>query len=277
MSAEHREQRPSEIREVMSDAVRTVSEQSSKLMHRAVQALDDDGQVDVPSLIAAFDLNANLSQAVKQFLESRGQVVFQDGQSVQPPSDKNLDQSITALSEIHDNEGKDEPNLPQGPKTFGELLRAKIERELLPTDKATFWKSEIFEAAKNRNSVKKAAKEEGFSVQKRRFTKEEAVQILYRVFITPSGKFKKKQKSLSLQEINSSFFPSHRDLLDQLSYEINYDWSQNPTVDYQTAMDLRGLAQLEKVVTGEKVAKKGNPEPHFVKKPESLQIQSLKL
>ena len=83
MSAEHGERKP-ELKGIMSGAVRTVSEQSFVLMQRVVQVLEDGGQVDVASLIAAFDLNANLSLALKEFLERRGEVVFQEGQPVQP-------------------------------------------------------------------------------------------------------------------------------------------------------------------------------------------------
>lgn len=254
MSAEQGDRKP-ELREIMSGAVRTVSEQSSELMNRTVQALDDGGQVDVSSLIAAFDLNANLSLAVRQFLENRGQIIFPGEQAIKSPA-------------IDNNENRDlgESVSPEGPKTFGELLRAKIDYELLPADKDSFFKSKIYEIAKDTSGVKKAALAEGIPATKRKITREETINILYRFFTTPPGTFKKKRELYSLQEIKVSFFPKNLDLPKQLSGEIGYDWTQNPTVDHQTAMELRGLLVLQKVLTGEKVKQKGHPGVQFTKR-----------
>lgn len=263
MSAEQGDRKP-ELREIMSGAVRTVSEQSSELMQTVVQVLKDGEQVDVASLTAAFDLNANLNRTLKEFLENQGRVVFPEGQSVQP----------AAIDDRKDEE-RNKPSLPEGPKTFGELLKAKIDNELLPANNGSFTKSEIFEAAKNKKAVKKAASAEGFASRKVRFTRQEAINILYRVFITPAGAFKKKREFFSLQEIRTSFFPTNRDLLNQLSGEVNYDWLQNPTIDYQTAMELRGLGHLEKILTGEKVTRKGRTGAQFTKRPDSLSNQHI--
>lgn len=253
MNMEQRERRPQdELRGVMSGAVRQVTEQSSELMQSALQALKDGQQVDVASLIAAFDLNANLSQALKQFLESRGQVVFPEGQSIRPPA---IDGEVD----------KDEPSLPEGLKTFGDLLRAKIDGKLLPKDNDSFAKSEIFEVAKDTSGVRRAALAEGISAHQRKLTREQVIKVLYRFFTTPPGHFRKKQESYSLQEFKKSFVRAGS-LINELSQEINYDWTQNPTIDYQTAMELRGLVNLEKVITGEKVAKKGNPGAQLEKR-----------
>lgn len=260
MSAEQIERRPIGLRGVMPGVVRTISEQSSELMQRVVQALKDGEQIDVTSLTAAFDLNANLSRTLKEFLENQGKVVFPEGQPIKPSAidgegDKIVDSLITELSSLH-----------EGPRTFGELLREKIDSQLLPPDKDSFKKSELFEAAKNKGAVRKAAAAEGFKAQKNIFTREETMQILYRFFITPAGNFKNIKESYSLQEIRKSF-PMTEASINALSQEINYDCAQNPTIDYQTAMELRGLVNLEKILTGEKAARKGRPGAQFGRKP----------
>lgn len=261
MSVEQRDRRP-ELREIMSGAVRQVTGQSSELLQRAVQALEDGKQVDVPSLIAVFDLTANLSQALKEFIERRGQVVFPEGQSTQPPT-----------IDVRGNEGKNELSLPEGPKTFGELLKAKIDNKLLPADNGSFAKSEIFEAAKDTSGVRRAALAEGIPAMKSKLTRDQAIKVLYRFFTTPRGNFRKKQESYSLQEFKKSFVQTGS-LISELSQEINYDWTQNPTVDYQTAMDLRGLVNLKRVLTGKKVTRKGRPDAQFVRKPALPRAQS---
>lgn len=252
MSAEHSERRPNGIRVTITESLIKLSEQSSMVQETMTQALKN-GSVDLPAVIAALELSGKLSATMQSFLENQGGIIFQEGQSIQPTA-------------IDGKEDKDESSLPEGPKTFGGLLRAKIDNELLPANNGSFTKSEIFEAAKNKKAVRKAASAEGFDPRKTRFTRQEAINILYRVFTTPSGAFKKKQESFSVQEIRVSFFPTNSGLLSQLIDKIGYDWTQNPTIDYQTAMELRGLAQLEKVLTGEKVARKGRPGAQFERK-----------
>ena len=255
MSVEKGDRRP-ELTEVMSGAVITVSEQSSELMQKVVQALQNSGQPDIASLTAAFDLNASLSQTLKEFLENQGQVVFPEKQSIQP----------TAINNDVDEGNRDEPSAAEDPKTFGELLRAKIDNDLLPEDRDSFAKSEIFEVAKNKGAVRKAAIVEGFKAQKTKFTKEETIQILYRAFTTPPGQLKKRREFYNLKEIKNSFERTGN-MINRFSGEINYDWTQNPTINYQTAMELRGLVRLEQVITGEKVARKGRPGAQFGRRP----------
>ena len=260
MSPEHIERNPNQIKATIKESLGKLSEQSFSVQEAITQALRD-GSVDLQALIAALELSGQLNLTMESFLKNQGEVVFAEGQFTQP----------TAV--VDSEEDKTEPSLAECPKTFGELLRAKIDSELLPTGRDVFPKSEIFEAARNRELTRKAAVAEGFKPHKHNFTREETIQIIYRVFTTPSGAFKKRQEFFSLQDIKASFFPTHRDLLNQLNSAINYDWSQNPTVDYQTAMEIRGLVQLQRIVTGEKVARKGREGEQFTKKPHSSSTQ----
>ncbi len=259
-TAEHREQKPDGIRTTIAESLSRISEQSTKVQETITQALKN-GSVDLPAVIAALELNGQFSATMQSFLEHQGQVVFSKEQSVQPTVTDNSEKS------------RYEPSLPEGPKTFGELLRAKIDNELLPADKDSFTKSDIFEAARDTSGIRRASLAEGISAYKSKLTREQVIKIIYRFFTTPQAHFKKRQDSYSLQEFKKSFVKAGN-LISELSQEINYDWSQNPTVDYQTAMELRGLVNLEKVLTGEKVAKKGRPGAQFARRLDYASTQS---
>lgn len=252
MSKEQPGVKPDEINVTIKESLSRLSEQSTTVQGTVTQALKN-GSVDLPSVIAALELSGKLSATMQSFLENQGQVVFSDRESLRPPTDEN------------DGEDKHEPILPEGPKTFGELLRFRIDDQLLPVGKDSFLKSDLFEIAKNKNAVKKAAVAEKFSVKKRLFTREEAIQILYCFFITPSSNFKNIQQSYSLQEFKKSHLQAGS-VISELSQEINHDWLQNPTIDFQTAMELKGLINLKRVLSGEKVARMGHSGAQFGRK-----------
>lgn len=187
MSAEHRDRNPSQIKTTITESLGRVSEQSSRVQEAITQALKN-GPIDLQALIAALELSGQLNLTMESFLKNQGEVVFPEGQSVQSPV-------------VDGEEDKSKPIATEGPKTFGELLRAKIDSELLPVDKGSFAKSEIFQVARDTSGVRRAALAEGISANKSKLTREQVTNILYRFFTTPQARFKKKAGGLQFAGI----------------------------------------------------------------------------
>lgn len=249
MTAEHKEQKPGEIHTAIRESLKKLSEQSLAVNETVTQALSN-GSVDVPGVIAALELTSQISTTMQSFLEHQGQVIFSADQHLQP-----------STTDAED-ENNPDPIEPEGPQTFGELLRSRIENDLLPKDKDFFRKSEIYKIAMNASGVRKAALAEDIPPKKSKLTREQVIIILYRLFTTPAGSFKNRQESYSLQEFKKSF-PQTGDLVNRFSQEINYDWQKNPKIDYETAMEIRGLIELDKVLTGKKIARTGSSGAQF--------------
>ncbi len=246
MTPENGEHGANSLWGAIADSIIEVTERSSIILESIKQALRDDGSIDVDAITAAFDLNEQMSHALREFLERRGPVVFADGVSAQPAE-------VLEKGQVRGEED------PVGLRTFGELLTSKIDQQLLEEGKDVFTKKEIFDAAKNREAVRKAAKEEGFSAHKLNFSREDAIKILHRVFITPSAAFRRGSELLSRKEVIASFTVGKSNLIDELSSEIGFDWQQNQSVGLQTAMEIRGLVQLHRILTGEKTFRVGSP------------------
>lgn len=123
------------------------------------------------------------------------------------------------------------------------MLKVRIGSRLAP-DKAEITKAEIIKVAKKRSAVTKAIAAEGLPSRQANFARDEAISVITRVLTTPRKDFQ-HGSTYDKSRLRVSFKIDPKKL-DELSDAAGFDWSQNSTVDSNTALAIRGLAQLDK-------------------------------
>jgi len=136
---------------------------------------------------------------------------------------------------------------PEKPKTFAELLKLVAEK-VLPSDQDVFPKTALQKLLGDRRKTSKAIAGEGLPKNQQDFNRKEAIGIVLRFLTTPNVRLLERE-SYTHAQIRCAFFQAISiGQLEKWSAEIGHDWTQNPTIDRQTAMQIRGLVQLDKVL-----------------------------
>jgi len=209
-------------------AVRDLLKQTCRIAEAGLRDIDDgQRQVDPDELTDAFLSIEQIGHAGFEILKDRGSLIF--------PGDRVTPETARQEAGVVTKEEK--------PKTFAELLRIRID-EALPEGKDDFRRDELREFLQNNRGTSRAIVAAGFSKSRYRFSRDQATQIIWRYLTTSRRRFVVRE-SYDRNQVRTTFFLGNVKLLNELSAIVGHDWSRQQTVDYQTAMQLRGLALLE--------------------------------
>lgn len=225
------------LKDAISEVVVSVIEQNNRLGLIVVNTISNGKITDPNELIAALLLMEKLSVTSRELIEAKGETIFSNNGA------KPIDSVFEKPQEIPNEENK-EPTEKDGPKSFSELLDVRID-EFLP-DSDFIKKSQIKAILKNNSTVKRISQDLGFPPKKGKFTREEATLITREFLRKPSG-IMRKQDKYTYQEIKSSLFIGRGAKLNEFSDEIGFHWIENPTIDFATMKDIRGLVALDKL------------------------------
>lgn len=217
-----KENAPGKLREAMVGALRGLAEKNAQLAGLVRDELSDNGLPSLPEVIAALGMISELASAGKTILAESG-VIF-DGKSL-PESEMKLEERISP------------------PKTFGELLRLRID-ESLPAEVEQFKKKDLLGFSGSVSRTRGAIKDLGLSGQKL-FSREQVIEVVEKT-LTSSGKVEVGQKDYNYSRLGNAFRVS-REQLDEWSRIVGHNWRLQTRVDKETALAIRGLAVLDKL------------------------------
>ncbi|MEK7559539.1 MAG: hypothetical protein AAB521_04500 [Patescibacteria group bacterium] len=220
-------------------------DKASKISNLTREVLSEGNvsQGDMPTIIGSLAAAENLNKAVRETLQLRGVVFSVDG----------ITSTTTSLLEDEEIGIQDEPTVEgrreeddDRPKTFGELLERRVDDDLLPPGQDQFKASQLKSIVGNESGMRKAASQEGMK-RMRSYSREEAVRIIKRLLRNPLGNLKKREY-WTKQNITSSFPNVPVAKFEETIGQVEYDWKKRPTVDHETAMEIRGLIVLMRLL-----------------------------
>lgn len=209
-------------------------------------ALREDKLAVTPEVQAALGVIRELSLLSLTMVASHAEVIFPDEEVKVAKSRKSATRARLKPStkkEGRAKKGREISERKTGSETFAGLLIERITAQF-PSRKRTVTKKEILTITKKASAVKKAIAAEKFPPRQAKFTRDEASRIIIRVLTTPRSNFKPEKSYNRARLMNRFGFNPKK--LDELSNLAGFDWGKNPTVDTATALQIRGLAQLEK-------------------------------
>ncbi|MBI2031072.1 MAG: hypothetical protein HYT08_00480 [Candidatus Levybacteria bacterium] len=231
------EQRVSSLGISTAQNIKLLLEQSKNLIGEISETIDANPSDQIPEITAALQFTEDTSRLARTMIEAHGGVIFsRDEINHQPISDPS-------------------PTTPRGegtkpvsdrPKTFAELLKLRIDTKLLPFGHASFTLQELEDISGSKQGVKKAKKKSGFKKEKRFFSREETIELLQALFSTPVQKGPRKEQYSKLNVIQNI---TRAPKLNELSAEIEFYWKKDTQIDHDTAMQIRGLVQLDKLLS----------------------------
>ena len=243
MSVERQETRNLGIRAEITQSLKELLQRNSNLAEMVSDAVREDKLAVTPEVQAALGVIRELSLLSLTMVAAHAEVIFPEevgaAKSVrQKPSTAFVAGEVKARGK-----SQEVSERKTSSKTFGDLLIERITAQF-PSGKRTVTKKEIAAIAKKTSAVKKAIAAEKLPARQAEFTRNEASRIIMRVLTTPRKDFKAEKAYNRTQVINR--FGISPKQLDELSSLAGFDWEQNPTVDAATALQIRGLAQLDK-------------------------------
>ncbi|MDP3998274.1 MAG: hypothetical protein Q8P89_01500 [bacterium] len=195
-----------------------------------------------PEVVAALAWIRGLAEAGEKFIGQYGGVIY-DGDGAKS-GETVIGAAAVALTETKAKAEGTEPERVGRPTTFGELLQLRI-NQALPRKKQFIW--EDLSKYAIRGGIK-SVKEQGL-LNKKKFSRQEAAVIVWRLLTSPTATLATRESYAKKQAINS--FRLHKDQLDKWCNEIGYVWGKNDEVDFETAMQVRGLGYLEDVLASQ--------------------------
>lgn len=221
---------------------------------KAVQDAVEIGDFDVAEISAALQLSEGISRTVREVIGGVEEHVIFSRDHIS--TDQPLPQEIQPEVHLGQQQVGPTPLIQQGivlegvqeilgqqekPKTFGELLVQKLDRAL--PEKQEFTRQELCSFTENIRGTKGIFESHGGS----EFNREESIKILQEVLSSPGGNLKQKRR-YSRQAIFLSFPRMQPSIfLDEWSSTIEHDWSETPEVNFEEAMQIRGLLMMGKL------------------------------
>lgn len=244
------EQKP-KLHEVVVESTNTLLETNVRLSIGVVAALSSEGGGDRDEVFAALDLMERIANVSRNLLETRGDAIF--GKNGVHQNDSNGESiKIEASGQPEEESGPSREPEVVGPKTFGELLESKID-ELLPHNKKSYKKKELYDLLNNKNGTKKAILDAGYVNQKKTFTRDETASVVRAIAIGGRSMTKPKER-YDRAQIAASIFSTSRKLLNDYSQLVGHDWKTDPEVDLKTFGEIRGILQIDKLINKQKTA-----------------------
>lgn len=207
---------------------------------KAFETGDFDASVVSAALYLIEHLSGTLREGVDNGIEN---VIFSKDHSLkdQPLIQVQDNQSIIRLEDQRvDLSSKPEDTFIE-PQTFGDLLFLRLDKAL-PDGQESFTREELERFAGDIRAAKEILESKpGVS-----FSREETRKILQQILTTP-GPNSTHKNSFNKLSLMQTFSGLRANILNEFSSEIGHDWSKTPTVDFDTAMQIRGLGMLGKL------------------------------
>lgn len=235
---------PAGVGEVVAESTNLLLEQNNKLGLSVIAALSSQEIGNMDEVLAALDLMERIASVSRSLLETRGDAIYKNGGRSQPSESGEVDSVVPAGFEP-----KEQPGITEnvGPKTFGELLDSKIDNYFGDCE---FVPKKVVQGLIGVVPTRRVAGELGIKPKNYKLKLEEAKIIVRKAVTKPQANFKFGGGFLDRQRMILSFFVGKggSSLLDNYSEVIGYDWVKNPTVEYDTAMEIRGVRVLDNLI-----------------------------
>lgn len=230
-----REPPHNKLRKKIAGSIRDLLVQNAQFAQDAKEAFERD-DFDPDEVSVVLQLGEGISQTVRTVFETgRTRVLFSRDHNAADQQETLLLESATVSTQNNGTEIEE-----NGPKTFSELLTLKLYQRLPDQPKFTRRELEIF------TPNIKGAKSIFNSYQGSTFSREDTLKILQQVLTTPREHLRRTEE-FNRRTLLASFPSVKSTVLDKWSSEIGHDWTNKPNIDFQTAMQVRGLSMLEKL------------------------------
>jgi hypothetical protein len=132
--------------------------------------------------------------------------------------------------------------------SFDELLIQRIDIELLKPDAEGVTKNHLYEILKGKNGKQIMGKQMIKSAisDKNAFSREEAIKIV-KLALIESNRINASRERYTRPELMQCF-GTNASRLDSWGEQTGYNWKANPTMDTKTAMAIRGLAAIDRLL-----------------------------
>lgn len=233
--------RSNTLRESVDSTLAQISKLSQDLA-RTVEA----GKVGQfrPEVVATLAWIRGLAEVGEKFIGQYGGVIYTGDGAKSGETVIGTAAVVTPAGTKTEAEGAN-PERDGRPTTFGELLQLRID-QALPRKKQFMW--EDLSKYAIRGGIK-SVKEKGL-LNKKKFSRQEAAVIVWRLLTSPTAVLAKREGDYTKKQAISSF-RLHKDQLDGWCKEIGYVWEKNDAVDFETAMQIRGLGYLEDILASQ--------------------------
>lgn len=223
--------------ERIGQSIMEITEEGVILYAMVRDAIRRGGPFD-DQMAAALGFVEQFSGATRRLLEASGSAIsFSNNGSQENP--------VASLQYPQD-PAEDPPDLK--PRTFGQLLRQQVEA-LFPEDRTAWSLAQIKGTIKvKRVSIKNFINAGIDKKGSDNFSRGEAILVTIANLTTPGGRLVPQEQYTSGDVIRSFLISSPQ--LNRWSQQVGYDWKAHPAVDFDTAMQLRGLHVLETRILG---------------------------
>lgn len=222
-------ERKNSLPNVMAETSREIVGRIKNLAEGVSIEINNGSAFSPVEIAAALGMIAKLSEAEASILERSARIIFADGASPIANTEK----------------------LGENKHPYNNLLRLKIEQELIPQGETTFTKNRLLEVIERFKLGETKLNKIFGGFPEEKLSREQAISIIAEVLKTPlREKRSEKSESTRHQTYDKGYLSNHCRItakqLDNWAEEADHNWKTNKTVGKEEADAIYGLSRLEK-------------------------------